>query len=679
MSKRICLVVGIGNYKYYHSLEYCPDSAAEVYTLLTDPKIGNCDPNVSVLKVVRSGDMLTKSELDALVMKAILQLELNDQFIFFFSGHGETNGNNLYLMLPESERKDWMKSYFFPDIVRYLWNRKITRSIFIVDACHSGAIFNSMKEFQGDWVSSNLPQGYGFLAATGKEESAQLSTELKRTYFSYYLCQGMRCGANTREEHVPLPEIRKYINERINKEHYDITQVARTTVASEKSEEVWLSLNPEYSEKNGNGNYRYEDKFIGRKTELQIIFGRMQTGHSVAIVGEMKMGKSTLLRKIADKKIQKEYLGDFSDRLITVLLDIDVDGLRESFNPIGFWRRIFDLVRDSAGDEDIVREISKVENSNYEKSEIEDFSDFLNRGNYRLLLLFDRPERLLVHPNFQVPCFFALLRSLTSYGGMIMITASSFSLSKMNELGRDLAGDAGSPYFNHVRQYRLHPFDEKTTDEFLSEAGVALEDRPFIRRVAGRCPFPLRELAAGLKEAEGDNRLITAALQFYESIPHYFDDLWRMLDNPARMAIILLGMVELGNRVIEKDFDCHEIEYIDRLGIELQSLNKIGLAEPINEEWNYDRKHALSWQGEKWTTAIQAFTWWIYDVVITETRDVRAYKEWIANNHHIMPNFLNQNQWESLLADLQNKPRWSTLGIGEVSKSLLNDLMEIQK
>ncbi len=110
----------------------------------------------------------------------------------------------------------------------------------------------------------------------------------------------------------------------------------------------------------------------------------------------------------------------------------------------------------------------------------------------------------------------------------------------------------------------------------------------------------------------------------------------------------------------------------------LKSLTRWGLAEPVNEEWKYDNNYVLTWQGEKWTTAMQAFTWWVREVVITETRYVRAYKEWIANSHHIMPNFFNQNQWDTLINCIKSKARWSALDVKALSQSLLNDLGEIQ-
>jgi hypothetical protein len=61
----------------------------------------------------------------------------------------------------------------------------------------------------------------------------------------------------------------------------------------------------------------------------------------------------------------------------------------------------------------------------------------------------DEFERLLVHPNFQSPDFFALLRSLaTRTGGLSLVTSSRMSVAEMNERGRGLL-ETGSPFFNN--------------------------------------------------------------------------------------------------------------------------------------------------------------------------------------------------------------------------------------
>jgi len=289
--------------------------------------------------------------------------------------------------------------------------------------------------------------------------------------------------------------------------------------------------------------------------------------------------------------------------------------------------------------------------------------------------LLDEFERLLIHPNFQDPAFFARLRTLaTRTGGLALVTATRLSVAEMNEQGRGLL-DIGSPFFNNMIEVPLSPFNEESVDALLDRGGEAfsLDDRRFVRRVAGRHPFLLQAMAATMVEITGDDRQARAAERFYERIPFHFDDLWRSLDDRTRTTAVILSLVEWGGRVLGQGFSYGEIERVDGFGPELSKLAERGLAERVGEGWQFDREHLLLWRGKRWTVGAQAFAWWVRDVVIAEARRVPAYDEWLANKRYRF--LLTQEQWDRLVGAVRNAPEWAVRGVGALARALVEGLV----
>ena len=247
MDDRIALVVGIGNYDYYPLLQYCPPSASDVYDILTAPHYGRCDPDRSVLMTFPKGKSISSLELDHAIKQIIRKLEPSDQFIFYFCGHGQVFSGDFFLVLSETPNDDPLECYDFSNLVRVLRYGNVNKAILIVDTCHSAAMFRSTKDLMGDWKPSELPQGYGFFAASGEIEFAQQVPELERTLFSYYLCEGIKSGNVSSSNVITLEQLRNYVNQQIQQKHPKVRQTAHTWVRGSRN--LWLTLNPIYTAK----------------------------------------------------------------------------------------------------------------------------------------------------------------------------------------------------------------------------------------------------------------------------------------------------------------------------------------------------------------------------------------------------------------------------------------------
>ncbi len=411
------------------------------------------------------------------------------------------------------------------------------------------------------------------------------------------------------------------------------------------------------------------EEFLDRTSELRTVFNRLRHCESTAIVGDPHIGKSSQLLKLEDPETRRAYLGEDARNIFTSLIDLHPIG--SEYTPIAFWQEALAPL-EKVDDCGIL--LSEAAEAGYGRRPLERLFTHLGQSNRRLALLLDEFERLLAHPNFQDPAFFALLRSLaTRTGGLAIITASRLSVAEMNERGRGLL-EAGSPFFNNMIELRLRPFMEVNVGRLFNRAGDRFDahDRRFVRRVAGRHPFLLQAMAAALFETTGEDRHARAAERFYGQASFHFDDLWRGLDDRARTTAVILSLVELGGRALGRSFSYGEIERVDGFGPELRKLAVRGLAEQVGRGWQFDLDHLLLWRGERWAVGAEAFAWWVRDVVIAGTRQVPTYQKWLEEKRYRF--LLTQQQWDTLLNTVRNAPDWAVRGVRVLALTLFEEL-----
>ena len=79
---------------------------------------------------------------------------------------------------------------------------------------------------------------------------------------------------------------------------------------------------------------------INRQRELRTLFARLRNGESTAIVGEPRIGKTSLLRCLATPTVQQEWLAGEAKRLISVEIDFYQEWLSPDKSPKDFWQRV---------------------------------------------------------------------------------------------------------------------------------------------------------------------------------------------------------------------------------------------------------------------------------------------------------------------------------------------------
>lgn len=420
---------------------------------------------------------------------------------------------------------------------------------------------------------------------------------------------------------------------------------------------------------------------LGREKLLRTIFSRLRNGESTALVGEPHIGKTSLLFQIADLQTQKDY-GDEDDRRL-LMANVDLLAFGSQDSPLTFWQEALTPLS-GLKIQSVQNALEQAPRSGYSRQSLEALFRKLEERRCLLVLLLDEFERLLKHPNFKDPAFFAGLRSLsTRTGGLALVPASRLSVSDLNRMGRGLL-DTGSPFFNQMLNLQVPPFEDNEIDLLLAKAHPPFseEETLFIRRAAGRNPYLLQAMAAAMVETPPSrDRGEKAAEAFYKGVAaQYFNDLWEHMDSDARTIAVILALQELGGRALGGHFNFGEIERVDRYGPELQKLAERGLAERLETRrrgWIWDGKNLLVWRGQRWGLGCAAFSWWVRDVHVAAARFLPAYDEWLRQKQYI--GLLTQKQWDDAHALLRRIPASLLRGVGGLAKSLWDEIFQTRQ
>ncbi len=156
---------------------------------------------------------------------------------------------------------------------------------------------------------------------------------------------------------------------------------------------------------------REPGRFIGRQAELRQVVNRLLSSahESTSIVGERRIGKTSLLMHLADKSTAKS-LGLVPERFC--LIYIDFQGLVD-ITPQRFWGRVLTRMGRSITDPNLRLQIEILQKQeNIELFDLEDLCEAIAEAGICVVLLLDEFEYVTQNPNFGAD-FFGGLRALS--------------------------------------------------------------------------------------------------------------------------------------------------------------------------------------------------------------------------------------------------------------------------
>ncbi|NDJ15959.1 ATP-binding protein [Myxacorys almedinensis] len=308
-------------------------------------------------------------------------------------------------------------------------------------------------------------------------------------------------------------------------------------------------------------------KFIGRTSEIETAFDQIFSRSNLALWGGPGIGKSSFLELLASPHAWTLRSHDPSKAVIVMLSCLSI----QPFTATHFWREVFILLKEQLDDEpDIQAEATKyLDAETTSKDCLRSILREIGKRDRFLLLLVDDYDAAL-RPNQSygdqdIMVFLSECRNLASHSReRQFLSMVVTSLRRLNELGPKLKPD-GSPWYNHYLFQPLKPFTNTEIAGLLGGLPMTPALRDGIHEVADGNPALLqnagfllyRELRAGhVPDADA------FAKDFRQMTEHYFQDIWDLSNDTEQTLLMLLGLVNLKGRILDKRYDLGDVDII---------------------------------------------------------------------------------------------------------------------
>ena len=300
--------------------------------------------------------------------------------------------------------------------------------------------------------------------------------------------------------------------------------------------------------------------FVGRQREIESLYSAIITHQCRSIVGERKLGKSSLLTAVARPAMLERY---GLDPTRTLFLYLDLEGMASAERE-DFWIEVLDrlsAVLPPAVDALRDRVERLLDTGELRFTTVRRLLRRVRDAGLDLVLTLDEFEGLAQNPNFE-PDFYGELRSLAGELGIAYLTASKRGLYELTYHHTDTLS---SPFFNIFSEMTLGLMAEDEARGLLEtlsrqgsgpgfcdeEAELALElagPHPFFLQIAG---FYLYELP-GRGEPQSPDIYERAARRFTAEAEDHYRYIWSQLSDEEQQALLSPNMAsELLRRTLQ--------------------------------------------------------------------------------------------------------------------------------
>ncbi|HZS45079.1 MAG TPA: ATP-binding protein, partial [Blastocatellia bacterium] len=178
-------------------------------------------------------------------------------------------------------------------------------------------------------------------------------------------------------------------------------------------------------------------QFFGRKKEVGKIFSRLASSRpqSISIVGERRIGKSSLLHYINADEVRSQYL-DSPEAYIFIFLDLQQ---RRDMDMANFFKAFFAPLKRQLPED----EAETLESVTTEFDSIKGLLERLHYRNRKLIILLDEFDAITTNNKFTLD-FYSFLRSIANNYNVAYITSSGRDLQELCHTHQI----ADSPFFN---------------------------------------------------------------------------------------------------------------------------------------------------------------------------------------------------------------------------------------
>ena len=278
-------------------------------------------------------------------------------------------------------------------------------------------------------------------------------------------------------------------------------------------------------------------QFYGRRKEISKIFSRLSSSRpqSISIVGDRRIGKSSLLHYINSETARAVYLDTPKD-YIFLFLDLQQ---RRDMSMEDFFRKFFAPLKRQLPEE----EAEYLEQVGADFDSVRALLERLHERNWKLIILLDEFDAITTNNKFSLD-FYSFLRSIANNYNVAYVTSSGRDLQELCHTHEI----ADSPFFNIFTTIYLRAFSQREAVELIAqpsqEAEVSL--RPYADQIismAGLFPFYLQIAcstffdflqAGGELDDEGKREIEDA---FLDEVTVHFHYTWSHFTEDERRVI----------------------------------------------------------------------------------------------------------------------------------------------
>lgn len=289
--------------------------------------------------------------------------------------------------------------------------------------------------------------------------------------------------------------------------------------------------------------------FFGREREIEALYSAIATRQCRSIVGERKMGKSSLLSHLADPNSLRQH-GFDPDKYVFVY--IDLEGMA-NITYEEFWPELLDrmetaLPKQASELRAMVSDLAIQPDVRF--MQVRRLLRRVDRAGLTMVLMLDEFESLAANEAFS-SSFYGELRSLAGEMGIVYITASRRSLY---DLTYQHADTLSSPFFNIFSEEPLRLLPHQEAVLLLGKLSLrGVTKRPFtptqietLIHLAGPHPFFL-QLAGYYLYACTDEQAALGSVpervvhRFKLEAEDHFRYLWSQLKEPEQDGLLHLS------------------------------------------------------------------------------------------------------------------------------------------
>ena len=300
------------------------------------------------------------------------------------------------------------------------------------------------------------------------------------------------------------------------------------------------------------------DDFFGRSREVTRIYSRLDAPRpqSISVVGERRVGKSSLLNYIYQRRNRRVHMQNHHS---TIFVYLDFQQGKDLDIP-KFIDILFGMFK--------YERQKRVTTSSTDKTldTLKDEIEELNNVGKRIVVLMDEFESVTTNPNFGMH-FFSFLRFLANNYKVAYVTSSYSDLQQMC-YDKDIAD---SPFFNIFSNLQLRTFTHGEALELIQvpseREGLPLE--PYAEKIlelSGYFPFFIQIACSNVFEnmvenESGEPEWDQVTASFKEEATQHYTYVWERMDENSRGNLLRIA----SGKKIDRKFK-HVNEDLQRRG-----------------------------------------------------------------------------------------------------------------